>query len=96
MSTFSEQVEYQDLLLSARRAGVPTSLDDPESPRTVGELRAAVAAAELSDAARVIGVDPDGLTLSEIRAAVADKVSALPEWVPTDWQAEFVSHWDAQ
>jgi hypothetical protein len=36
---------YQTLCDRARRVGVPTSLDDPASPRTVQGLRDAIAAA---------------------------------------------------
>jgi hypothetical protein len=43
---YETQREYQALCDRARRAGVPTSLDDPESPRTVEGLREAVEAAE--------------------------------------------------
>ena len=34
---------YQALLDEARALGIPTSLDDPNSPRTIAGLRAAVA-----------------------------------------------------
>lgn len=40
-----EAREYQRLCDEARALGIPTSLDDPRSPRTVAGLRAAVAAA---------------------------------------------------
>lgn len=36
---------YYRLCDEARALGIPTSLDDPRSPRTVAELRAAVEAA---------------------------------------------------
>lgn len=39
-----EAREYYDLCDEARALGVPTDLEDPESPRTVAGLEAAVAA----------------------------------------------------
>lgn len=40
-----EATAYYALCERARALGIPTSLDDPCSPRTIGELAAAVAAA---------------------------------------------------
>lgn len=40
-----EAREYYRLVSLAARHGVPVSLDDPDSPRTVAALRAATAAA---------------------------------------------------
>jgi hypothetical protein len=37
-----QALAYQRLIEEARALGVPTSLDDPRSPRTVDALRAAV------------------------------------------------------
>jgi hypothetical protein len=37
-----EQRDYYALCDEADRLGIPTSLDDPRSPRTVARLRAAV------------------------------------------------------
>jgi hypothetical protein len=41
-----EAVEYAALCERAAALGIPTSLDDPASPRTVEGLRDAIAAAE--------------------------------------------------
>jgi hypothetical protein len=41
-----EQAAYLELVEQARALGVPTSLDDPRSPRTLDALRAAVAERE--------------------------------------------------
>lgn len=43
-----EQIVYHDLCRKAAALGVPTSLDDPKSPKTVKGLEDAVAAAEAS------------------------------------------------
>ena len=40
-----EQAAYYRLCDEARELGIPTSLDDPRSPKTVDELRGAVARA---------------------------------------------------
>lgn len=37
-----EQRDYYALLAEARRLSIPTSLDDPRSPRTIAALRKAV------------------------------------------------------
>lgn len=37
-----EARDYYALVEAARKAGVPTSLDDPRSPTTVAGLRAAI------------------------------------------------------
>lgn len=44
---------YYDLCAHARALGIPTSVDDPDSPKTVAELEAAVAAAEAKTAPSV-------------------------------------------
>jgi hypothetical protein len=41
----NEQTAYYRLCDEARALGIPTSLDDPRSPKTVAELQAAVHAA---------------------------------------------------
>jgi hypothetical protein len=41
----AEAEEYYHLCEEARKLGIPTSLDDPRSPRTVEGLRRAVEAA---------------------------------------------------
>ena len=41
----NEQAAYYRLCDEARALGIPTSLDDPRSPKTVDALRAAVEAA---------------------------------------------------
>lgn len=46
LSEREAQVVYYALCARAVRAGVSVSVDDPDSPRTVGELRRAVEAAE--------------------------------------------------
>lgn len=38
----AEQNAHLDLIAEARTLGIPTSLDDPRSPRTVDALSAAV------------------------------------------------------
>lgn len=43
---YDEQVAYYRLCDEARSLGIPTSLDDPRSPRTVAGLQAAVDAAK--------------------------------------------------
>jgi hypothetical protein len=42
-----QALAYYRLVEEARALGVPTSLDDPRSPRTVAELAAAVRAARV-------------------------------------------------
>ena len=42
----NEQRAYYRLCDEARALGIPTSLDDPRSPKTVDELRGAVARAK--------------------------------------------------
>lgn len=39
---YDEQAAYYRLCTEARKLGIPTSLDDPRSPRTVAGLRDAV------------------------------------------------------
>lgn len=55
--TYAQRIEeakaYQRLCDAARDLGVPTSLDDPRSPRTVEGLRAAVVRAANENVARV-------------------------------------------
>jgi hypothetical protein len=46
MTAYQEQREYLRLVDEARALGIPTSLDDPRSPKTVDELRGAVARAK--------------------------------------------------
>ena len=46
MSVRQEAVEYYQLVDRARALGIPTSLDDPMSPKTVDGLRDAVALVE--------------------------------------------------
>ncbi len=43
---YAEQVEHQHLCDQARALGVPTSLEDARSPRTITALREAIAKAQ--------------------------------------------------
>lgn len=48
ISHIREQREYAALCDKARALGIPTSLDDPRSPKTVAALRKAVDDARLT------------------------------------------------
>ncbi len=43
---YAEQVEHQQLCDQARALGMPTSLEDPRSPRTITGLRDAILKAQ--------------------------------------------------
>jgi hypothetical protein len=45
-AALAEARRYYELCARAAAAGIPTSLDDPESPRTVAGLRSATLLAE--------------------------------------------------
>ena len=46
MTKIQEQRDYYRLCAEAHTLGIPTSLDDPKSPRTVAGLKAAIAKAQ--------------------------------------------------
>src|SRR3990172_5535382 len=70
----NEQAAYYRLCDEARALGIPTSLDDPRSPRTVDELRGAVARAALRPLTRK-RAESDKAWRAAIRAAHAEGMS---------------------
>lgn len=88
---------YYRLCEQAEALGIPTSIDDPDSPKTVEELREAVAAQDPIGADRAPGV---GVSLSDPEAAWDSESRRSPYatvWSPEQddddvWQGHYDRH----